>query len=99
MDKLEPVVNENFIVRYKLKTLNNEEKIIENTNKQETVSKFKGILTGTIEYPWNASGFTNRPRKGITAPILITSAKEARIFKKTMPKKNNLVFLLKLNIR
>jgi hypothetical protein len=45
------------------------------------------------------SGSTNKPKKGITAPILIISAREAKILRKIIPKKTNLVFLLKFNMK
>lgn len=98
-DKTEAVLKENCVVKYKLETLNSDEIRIEVINKTERVDISKEKLKGKKVKFSILFGSTNKPRKGITAPILIISAIDANIFKKIIPKKTNLVFLLKFNMK
>ena len=98
-DKTDAVLKENCVVKYKLQTLNSDEISIEVINKKEIVNISKEKLKGKKVKFSMLFGSINKPRKGITAPILIISARDANIFKKIIPKKTNLVFLLKFNMK
>jgi len=98
-DKSEAVLKENCVVKYKLKTLNNDDNRIEVINKKEIDNISNEKLKGKKVKLLMLSGSTNKPKKGITAPILIISAREAKILRKIIPKKTNLVFLLKFNMK
>jgi len=98
-DRSEAILKENCVVKYKLKTLSNDEIRIEVINKKETINISNEKLKGKKVKFLILSGSINKLRKGITTPMLIISASDAKIFRKIIPKKTNLVFLLKFNMK